>query len=58
MTLFVEASEELRHVIQTNEKAFTRDIGAKVIEYKRTDHFVVELATKVDGMDIWLALKD
>ena len=58
MTLFVEASEELRHVIQTNEKAFARDIGAKVIEYKRTDHFVVELATKVDGMDIWLALRD
>lgn len=57
ITLFVETGEELRHVIQANEETFARDVGTKRIEYKRTDRFTLEFETKIDGMDIWIALR-
>lgn len=57
VTLFVEAGEELASVLERNAASFKKDIGAKTVEFKRTDRFKAELATKVDGMDVWLALR-
>ena len=34
-----------------------RDVNAKVIEYKRVAHFNAELTTKLEGQDVWLAVR-
>ena len=57
VALFVEAPEELRYVFQKNEKFFKKEINARVIFYKRSPKFNIELETKLNDWAIWLAIQ-
>jgi isoleucyl-tRNA synthetase len=44
-------------VVEKNETAFKKDIGAQEIAYRRTKKFQAEESAKLEGQDIWIALK-
>ena len=43
--------------VQKNEMAFKKDIGAKEVAYRRSEKFQAEESAKLEGQDIWIALK-
>lgn len=57
IVLHAALSPELTHVLQANEDQMKRDVNAKVIEYKRVTHFNAELTTKLEGQEVWLAVR-
>ncbi len=57
IVLTVELPEELRLVLQKNEKPFKREINAKSIEYRRSDKFETELETKLGEWPVWIGLR-
>ncbi len=55
--LLVEAPEELNYVLNKFEELLKKEVGAKIIDYKRSEKFVAELKTKFDGQDLWIGLR-
>jgi isoleucyl-tRNA synthetase len=55
IVLMMEASS-IRAVVQKNEQFLKGEVGAKTVEYKK-GKFTAEIATKLDGEDIWLAVR-
>ena len=43
--------------IRTNEVSFRSDIGAKSVEYKKSDKFIAEEVTKIEGQEAWAAIR-
>jgi isoleucyl-tRNA synthetase len=43
--------------VEKNETAFKADVGAKEISYRRAEKFQAEESTKLDGQEIWIALR-
>lgn len=56
IVLSIEAPEEIKYVLEKNEKLLKREINAKNISYKRTQKFKIELETKLENWQIWLAI--
>ena len=54
MLSVVPAAEK---AVRSNEAMFKSDIGAKVVEYKRSDKFIAEEITKMEGQEIWVAIR-
>jgi len=52
-----ELPEELKYVVQKNEKFIKKEINAGVIEYKRSVKFDIELETEIDEWPIWIGLR-
>jgi isoleucyl-tRNA synthetase len=46
-----------QEVVQKNEAVFKKDIGAKEVAYRRSEKFQAEESAKLDGQEIWIALK-
>lgn len=57
IALFMELPAELANVAKKNEGLIKREVGAKTLDLKRTDKFNSEISTKLDGADIWLAIR-
>jgi len=55
--LFIDAPAALRDVLKQQEASLRMDIGAKAVEYQRTEKFTAEEETKMDGEALWLALR-
>jgi isoleucyl-tRNA synthetase len=53
----MQLSQAAQDAVTKNETAFKADIGAKEIVYRRTEKFLAEESAKLDGQDIWIALK-
>ena len=53
----MELPEKTMQVIDKNEVSFLRDIGATAVEYGRSDKFIAEEATKLEGQDVWVAIR-
>jgi len=53
----IECSAEVRGMIERNEDAFKQDIGAKSLEYRRSDKFQAEEITKLEGGEVWIGLR-
>ena len=56
IAVMVDGSSDANQIIERNEKFFASDVGAKLIEYKRST-FIAEQTTTVDGRDVWLAIR-
>ncbi len=52
----LELPEELRTVIQKNEKLFAKEIGAEEIELKKSEKFGAEIQTKIQDKYIWIGI--
>jgi isoleucyl-tRNA synthetase len=57
VSLHLEVSDELHHVIETNREAFLRDVKASTIEYARGRIIDAELETKLDEWTIWVGIQ-
>ncbi len=57
VVLMLELSNEASRVVQKNENALKKDVGAKVIEYHRSDKFTAEAATKLEEQEAWIGLR-
>ena len=42
---------------QNSEAKIKMEVGAKGIEYKKSEKFDAEIATKFDGAEAWLGLR-
>jgi len=43
--------------VQKNEAALKADVGARAIEYARTDQFIAEASTKLEEQEIWIGIR-
>jgi len=55
--LWLETSKEIEFAINKYLNNFKQKIGAKNIEFRRTDKFGTELETKIDDQQIWIGVK-
>lgn len=55
--LLLELPADLLVVVQRNEKLLKNEINAKAFEYRRSDKFIAEIATKFEDREIWLGLR-
>jgi isoleucyl-tRNA synthetase len=56
VTLYIEAPS-LVAALEKHMKSFKSDVGAKSIEFKRTEKFDAELVMEIEGASIWIGLK-
>ncbi|MDP3015178.1 MAG: class I tRNA ligase family protein [bacterium] len=57
INLWLEASKEIKNIINKHLKDFQEKIGAKTIEFRRNKDFDAESETNIDGKKIWLGIK-
>jgi isoleucyl-tRNA synthetase len=53
----MELPEKTMQVIDRNEKSFLTDIGATAVEFGRSEKFIAEEVTKLEGQDVWVAIR-
>jgi isoleucyl-tRNA synthetase len=57
IALMLDLPEDIRVAVAKYEKNIKLDVGAKLIEYKKSDKFDVEEASAVNGQDVWIGLR-
>jgi isoleucyl-tRNA synthetase len=55
--LWLELPNEIESAINKHLKDFKEKIGAKNVEFRRTEKFDAELETKIDNEKIWIGIK-
>lgn len=55
--LFLHLPVAAKNAVSKNEAALRSDVGAKLIEYGKSDKFNAEEATKIDGEDAWIGIR-
>ena len=53
----VELPEKTMQVIDRNKTLFMADIGATMVEFGRSEKFIAEAVTKLEGEDVWVAIR-
>ena len=53
----MELPEKVMQVIGRHEASFIKDIGATAVEFGRSDKFIAEEATKLEGQEVWVAIR-
>ncbi len=54
--LYIESSTEMEHILGRYLSELKKEIGAKNIEFRRTEKFDVEIETKIDDQKIWIGI--
>ena len=57
VALMLHLPETVRDAISKNETTLKSDVGAKLIEYKQSEKFDAEEATKIDGQEAWIGIR-
>ena len=57
ISLFIEAPENLRVVLERNSELLKKEVGAKILELKKSDKFDAELNVKIDEDLIWIGVR-
>jgi isoleucyl-tRNA synthetase len=53
----MELPEKTMQVIDRNEASFLADIGATAMEFGRSEKFIAEEVTKLEGESVWVAIR-
>jgi isoleucyl-tRNA synthetase len=53
----MELPADAKHAVENNESAFKIDVGAMAVEYARSDKFTTEETTKLEGQEVWTAIR-
>lgn len=53
----MELPADAKDAIVNNEAAFMEATGANIVEHRRSDNFIAEEATKLDGQEAWVAVR-
>jgi isoleucyl-tRNA synthetase len=57
IALLIDLPEDARNIILKNETALRTEVGAKLVEYGKSEKFTAEVATKLEGQEAWVALR-
>ncbi len=57
IALFLGLPEHVKSAIEKKEKVFMSEVGAERIEYRKFPKFEAEIYSKLDGSDVWIALR-
>ena len=57
IVLMLHLPDGLREVAMKHEPTLMSDVGAKTIEYKKSEKFDAEALTKIDGQEAWIAIR-
>ena len=57
MELMLVLPEELKAIVSKNEKFLKSEVGAKILNYKKSEKFCAESETKIDGVPVWIGIK-
>ena len=57
ISLFIEAPESLRVVLEKNSELLKKEVGAKILELKKSEKFDAELNAKIDEDPIWIGVR-
>ena len=52
-----ELAAPVRIAIEHHEALLKKEIGARVVEYRRSDKFTAEQMTKLDGTEVWAGIR-
>ncbi len=55
--LFIETADNLGKILNRHLDEFKKEVGAKNIEFQRTENFDVEDESQIDGQKIWAGIK-
>ena len=55
--LMMQVGDELRQAVMNNEAILKSDIGAKSIDYKKSEKFTAEIVTKIEGEEVWIGIR-
>ena len=55
--LLMEVPAEIKNAVMAQEAALRSDVGAKLIEYGKSEKFSAEEVTKIDGQEVWVAIR-
>jgi isoleucyl-tRNA synthetase len=53
----MELPEKMMQVIDKNEASFLVDIGATAVAFGRSEKFIAEEVTKLEGQHVWVAIR-
>lgn len=57
IVLVLDLPAEVKNIIMKHEPVLRADVGAKLVEYGKSEKFTAEEATKFEGQDIWIGLR-
>jgi hypothetical protein len=57
IALMIDVAEGVRAALQKHENILKNDVGAKDIEYKRSDKFEAEELVKIEGSEAWIGVR-
>ncbi len=57
IAVLLQLQGDAKTAIENNEALFKAEVGAKAIEYKRSDKFIAEQATQIEGQEAWVAIR-
>jgi isoleucyl-tRNA synthetase len=53
----LDLAADAKNAVKASETSFKSDIGARAIEYGRSEKFIAEQITKLDGQEAWVAIR-
>ena len=57
IALMMHLPEPIQSAIVKNENILKSDVGAKSIEYKKSEKFTAEEETKIEGQEVWIGIR-
>jgi isoleucyl-tRNA synthetase len=57
IVVMMELPVDAKHAVENNEAAFKVDIGATAVEFGRSEKFIAEEVTKLEGQEVWVAIR-
>ena len=57
IVIMLDAPAGTKDAIVKNEDGLKADVGADSIEYRKSDKFDAEAATKIEGQDLWIGIR-
>jgi len=57
ITVMFNGPAEIKNAITANEALLKSDVGARSIEYRKSEKFDAEQATKIENQDVWVAIR-
>ncbi len=57
VALMMQVGDELRIAVQKNEASLKSDVGAKSVDYKKSEKFTAEIVTKIEGQETWIGIR-
>ena len=57
IVLYLDVPAAAKNAVSKNESGLKSDVGAKTIEYGRSDKFIAEAITKLEGGEAWIAIR-